>query len=395
MFKVDDIRKFEDVIIGFRRDFHMHPELGFEETRTSKIVEDALNSWGLEVETGIGKTGVIGILRGQENGKTVALRADMDALPLHEENEDITYKSTFDGKMHACGHDAHTAMLLGAAKVLSENKDKVQGTVKFIFQPAEEGPAPGGGSQVVASGALDDVDATFALHVGPGKVGHLSIHAREASAATDYFEIKVIGKGGHGAGAHMTIDPIVVASQVVCNLQSIVSREIDATESAVISIGSIHGGEAFNVIPEHVTLIGTVRTLNEEIREKVFERMDAFVNGITSTYGATYELTRGKGYPSLTNDESIVETLKALNVDLLGADKVEIQKKPLMGGEDFAYYTQTVPGAIAWLGSANESKGIMAIPHNPKFDIDEDCLAIGTCIHANFALKVLNQKEGE
>lgn len=390
MISINELKKYEKEIIEFRRDFHKHPELGFEETRTSDIVAHALKSWGLEVETGVGKTGVIGTLKGKSDGKTVALRADMDALPLQEENENISYKSTRAGKMHACGHDAHTAMLLGAAHVLSENLDKLKGTVKFVFQPAEEGPAPGGGSLVVESGVLENVDETLALHVGPMDIGSVSIHAKEASASTDYFEIKIIGKGGHGAGPHMTVDPIIVAAQVICNLQNIVSREIDATESAVISIGSIHGGEAFNVIPEEVKMVGTVRTLNEDIREMVFERMDAYVNGITSSFGAKYELVRGKGYPSLINDEKVVERVRQIGIKLLGEDKVEIAKKPLMGGEDFAYYTQKVPGVIAWLGSANNEKGIMAIPHNPKFDIDEDCLVIGTGIHVNFALDVLN-----
>lgn len=395
MFKVEEIRRFEQEIIDFRRDFHMHPELGFEEVRTSEIVANALQGWGLEVTRGIGKTGVIGILKGKEGGRTVALRADMDALPMQEENQNIPYKSKIDGKMHACGHDAHTAMLLGAAKVLSENREKVNGTIKFIFQPAEEGPAPGGGSYIVGSGALDDVDAAFAIHVGPSPCGELGIHAREASAATDFFEIKVIGTGGHGSAPHMSVDPIVIAAQIVGNLQNIITRETDATESAVLSICSINGGEAFNVIPEVVTMTGTVRTLNEEVREKVFDRMASYVKGITMTYNADYEFNRGKGYPSLTNNEDIVQLVHEVGSEMLGKDKVTIFKKALMGGEDFAYYTQKVPGVIAWLGNMNSDKDIVGIPHNPKFDIDEDCLALGTCLHANFALKVLNQEKGE
>lgn len=274
MISINEIKKYEKEIIDIRRDIHMHPETGFEEVRTSEKVAKLLEEYGIEVIRNIAKTGVVGILKGTGEGKTIALRADMDALNMPEECE-LEYKSKIDGKMHGCGHDTHTAMLLGAAKALSENRDKINGTVKFVFQPAEEGPKPGGGTLVMESGILDDVDAIYAIHVNPlFETGMIAIYQNEAMASTDFFRIVLKGKGTHASAPHTGIDPIVMSSQVISAFQNIISRELDPVDPAVISVCTINGGSTFNVIPEDVTLTGTVRTLNEEVREKVFDRME-------------------------------------------------------------------------------------------------------------------------
>ena len=294
---IDDIKAVEQDLIHYRRSIHMHPETGFEESKTSEMVAGLLEEFGLEIITGIGKTGIIGILRGQPQKKTIALRADMDALNIQEEVE-TTYKSRVNGKMHACGHDAHTAMLLGAAKVLSTKRKNIKGTVKFVFQPAEEGPAPGGGSLIMESGHLDDVDAVFAIHVNPiFETGRIGIYKKEAMAATDFFKIDLIGKGGHAAEPQTSIDPIIMAGQTVCAFQNIVSREISPVEPAVLSVCTINGGKQFNAIPEKVTMTGTVRTLCEDTRERIFKRMEEILTHISGMHNGGYAFDRKKRLP--------------------------------------------------------------------------------------------------
>ena len=387
---IDDIKTIEQDIIHYRRTIHLHPETGFAEFKTSEMVAGLLEEFGLEVIKGIAKTGVIGILKGQEQGKTIALRADMDALNIQEEVQ-TEYKSRVDGKMHACGHDAHTAMLLGAAKVLSTKREEIKGTVKFVFQPAEEGPAPGGGSLIMASGHLDDVDAVFAIHVNPiFETGQIGICKKEAMASTDFFEIELIGKGGHAAEPHTTIDPIIMAGQMLCAFQNIVSREINPVEPAVLSVCTINGGNQFNAIPEKVTMTGTVRTLSEEARERIFRRMGEIITHISGMHNGRYAFDRKRGYPALANHENMVEFVRGVGNGLLGEENVILLDKPTMGGEDFAYFLQKIPGAIFWLGCGNEAKGITEMLHNPNFLMDEDALILGTAIHANLAYHYLH-----
>ncbi|WP_346939926.1 amidohydrolase [uncultured Clostridium sp.] len=392
MISINEIKKYEQDIIDFRRDIHMYPETGFEEVRTSEKVAKLLEEYGIEVVRNIAKTGVIGILKGISEGKTIALRADMDALNMPEECE-LEYKSKIDGKMHGCGHDTHTAMLLGAAKVLSENRDKINGTVKFVFQPAEEGPKPGGGTLVMESGILDDVDAIYAIHVNPlFETGMIEINQNEAMASTDFFRIVLKGKGTHASAPHTGIDPIMMSSQVLAAFQNIISRELDPVDPAVLSVCTINGGSTFNVIPENVTLTGTVRTLNEEVREKVFDRMENIVKSITDMYNGSYEFQREKAYPPTINHENMVEFAVDVCKEIVGNERVIKLKKPNMGGEDFAYYLKKIPGALMWLGCGNKEKGSTAMLHNSKFVMDEDALIIGTAVHVNLVLGYLNSK---
>ena len=387
---IDDIKAIEQDIIHYRRSIHMHPETGFEEFKTSEMVADLLEEFGLEIIKGVGKTGVIGILKGQSQIKTIALRADMDALNIHEEVR-TEYKSRVDGKMHACGHDAHTAMLLGAAKVLSTKRENIKGTVKFVFQPAEEGPAPGGGSLIMESGHLDDVDAVFAIHANPiFETGQIGICKKEAMAATDFFEIELIGKGGHAAEPQTGIDPIIMAGQMLCAFQNIISREINPVEPAVLSVCTINGGHQFNAIPEKVTMTGTVRTLSEDTRERIFKRMEEIIMHISAMHNGRYAFDRKKGYPALVNHENMVEFVMDVCKGFLGDENVILLDKPTMGGEDFAYFLQKIPGAIFWLGCGNKEKGITEMLHNSNFMMDEDALILGTAIHVNLVYHYLN-----
>ena len=387
---IDDIKAIEQDIIYYRRSIHMHPETGFTESKTSEMVAGLLDEFGLEIIKGIGKTGVIGILRGPPQRKTIALRADMDALNIQEKVE-TAYKSRVDGKMHACGHDAHTAMLLGAAKVLSTKREDIKGTVKFVFQPAEEGPAPGGASLIMESGHLDDVDAVFAIHVNPiFETGWIGIYKKEAMAATDFFKIDLIGKGGHAAEPQTSIDPIIMAGQTVCAFQNIISREISPVEPAVLSVCTINGGNQFNAIPEKVTLTGTVRTLCEDTRERIFNRMEEIITHISGMHNGGYAFDRKRGYPALVNHENMVEFVMDVCKGLLGEENVILLDKPTMGGEDFAYFLQKIPGAIFWLGCGNQEKGITEMLHNSNFVMDEDALILGTAIHVNLVYHYLN-----
>jgi len=387
---IADIKTIEQDIIHYRRSIHLHPETGFEEFKTSEMVAVLLEEFGLEVIKGIGKTGIIGILKGQQQSKTIALRADMDALNIQEEVE-TEYKSKVDGKMHACGHDAHTAMLLGAAKVLSAKKEHLRGTIKFVFQPAEEGPAPGGGSLIMESGLLDDVEAIFAIHINPNfETGQIGIYKKEAMASTDFFKVDLIGKGGHAAEPQTCIDPIIMAGQTLCAFQNIVSREISPVEPAVLSVCTINGGNQFNAIPEKVTMTGTVRTLSEDTREKIFKRMEEIIAHISGMHNGRYAFDRKRGYPALANNENRAEFVMKVCKGLLGEENVLLLDKPTMGGEDFAYYLQKIPGAIFWLGCGNKEKGITDMLHNSNFVMDEDALILGTAIHVNLVYHYLN-----
>ena len=379
--------ELKDKIIEWRRHLHKHPELSFEEYKTAEFVKEKLEKLNFEIEYPVAKTGLVATLKGKTEGPTVALRADMDALPIQEEGE-TEYKSTVDGVGHLCGHDAHTAILLGAAHIISENPPE-QGNIKLLFQPAEEGY--GGADVMVQEGALKnpDVDAVAGLHVHPTiKTGETSITEGFATACTDSFDIKIIGKGGHAAHPHLSIDPIAISSTVIAALQQIVSRNIDPLENIVLTIGKIEGGFARNVIAPEVTLEGTVRLLNPELRPKVKETMHEYLNGITSGMGASYELEYTYGYPSVFNDPALIPTLRTTVDKILGEGQL-LDVNPSMGGEDFSYFAREVPGVFFRLGT-NGGEDTAYPNHHPKFNVDEDALHYGAAILSQFAYDYLD-----
>lgn len=371
--------KYKEELIALRREFHKNPELGWEEIRTGKRVEEELKKIGIGVER-VAKTGIVGTLKGREGGKVVALRADMDALPIEEANNDIPYKSKNKGVMHACGHDGHTAMLLIAAKVLWELRDQIKGTVKFIFQPAEE-PIQGG-KMMLDEGVMEGVDAILGIHIWSQlPTGKVSLEPGPRFAAGDRFKITVKGKGSHGAVPHLGVDAIVVASAIVMNLQTIVSREIDPLEPVVVSIGTVNGGFNFNVICNEVVLEGTTRSFNQDIQNRFPDRIRRIVDNVASSFNAKAEVDYTIGSLSCINHPAISQIAKAGITKLYGEDVV-INFEKIMGGEDFAYLIQTVPGIIVFLGGGNKAKNTTYPHHHEKFNIDEDALPVGTSLYA-------------
>ena len=377
----------KDELISWRRFLHQHPELAFEEENTKQFIQKKLKEFGIESKI-LAKTGVVALLTGKEQGPTIALRADMDALPIQEENN-VPYVSTIPGKGHMCGHDAHIAMLLGAAKILSK-KNIEKGNVKFIFQPAEE--IGGGAKALIEEGVLDNpaVDAILGLHVYPKlETGKITSEHGISCAACDFFEVEIHSEGGHGAHPHLTVDPITTAAEVIASLQHILSREIDPLSSAVVTIGQIHGGSANNIIPSTVKFSGTVRTLDPEVRKTMEERIDRITKGVTQAHRACYQLNYQYLFPSVTHNESLIPILEKTAKDVLGEGKLTYSK-PSMGGEDFSFYTEKVPGITFRLGTGNEAKGTTYSLHHPKFDVDEDALEIGTALIAKFTLNYLS-----
>ena len=376
-------------LVNIRRHLHENPELGFEEVATAQYIADYLAGLGLEVTSQVAKTGVVALIRGVQPGKTVAIRADMDALPIQELNE-VPYKSKHPGKMHACGHDAHVAAAIGAARILWELRDQINGNVKFIFQPAEE--APGGAEPMIAAGVLENpaVDAIIGGHVwGSLESGIIEVMSGPTMASSDIIRLKIIGKGGHAAQPHTTIDPIVIASEIVGALQKLVSRQTDPFESVVISICSFHAGDVFNVIPHSAYLEGAVRTLNNELRQELPQKIEKIIRGITEPYGATYELDYYLGYPVTVNDPGVTETVRKAAVSVLGADKVRVAARASMGGEDYAYFLNKVPGTYIRIGTRNPEKGICQEMHHPRFDIDEAVLELTPVVYAQAAFDLL------
>lgn len=369
-------------IISWRRHLHQYPELSFEEVETVRFVKEKLEQLNFDIEYPIAKTGLIATLKGESEGPTVALRADMDALPIQEESN-LPYKSSVDGVGHLCGHDAHTAILLGAAHILSQNPLK-KGNIKLLFQPAEEGYS--GAEVMVNEGALQNpaVDVIAGLHVHPTvKTGETSITEGYATACADSFDIKIIGKGGHAAHPHLSIDPIAIASTVIASLQQVVSRNVDPLENIVLTIGKINGGFARNVIAPEVTLEGTVRLLNPNLRPLVKEKMDEYLKGITEGMGGTYEFTYTDGIPSVYNEPTLIPDLQHSIDKILGENQL-LKVKPSMGGEDFSYYTNEIPGVFFRLGT-NGSEDTSYPNHHPKFNVDEDALPYGSAILVQFA----------
>ena len=382
------VRGFEKQIIELRRDFHMHPELANDEVRTSRVVGEVLEGLGLKVTRGIPETGVVAVLEGRGGGKTVALRADMDALPIQDQKE-VTYSSRVEGKMHACGHDAHTAMLLGAAMVLTEIKDNLNGRVKFIFQPAEE--TIGGAARMIEAGVMEDpdVDAVFGLHVSPElETGTVGIRYGIANACSDDVFIEVLGRSAHGAQPNEGVDAIVIAAQVLSALQHIISRGIDPLESATLTIGTIKGGRQANIIADRVAMNGTIRTLDSAVRDKIQSSIEEIAVNICRSMGGQCRVAFRPGYPMLINDNAMTDLVRNAAGRIVGNSVMEIQK-PRLGVEDFAFYLQRAPGAFWRLGTGNKEKGIDCITHSPNFDIDEDALSIGTAVHAQTVLEYL------
>ena len=380
-----EIKDIEKNIIDWRRDFNRYPELGFDEHRTSKIIGEALKEMGLAPQMNVGKTGVTADLTFGE-GPTIALRADMDALPMQEPSG-LDFSSKHDGVMHACGHDGHMAMLLGAAKVLTQNGDSFNGTVRIIFQPAEEGA--GGARYMIEDGCLDGVDEIYGIHVWNYQpVGEVGITDGPVLAAADMFEINIKGIGGHGAAPQGTVDAVVVASHLVQALQTIVSRNTNPLESIVVTIGTINGGHNFNIIADEVTLSGTARAYTEENRNLIKTRMAEIIDGVAKTFGAEISFDYEDGYPpTINHTDPVNKVLKA-------AERVVGEKAGMpylsMGGEDFSYYLQKIPGCFFFVGSAPNDQKLFETPHHcSHFTMDERALLIGPSIYLNLVDDIL------
>ncbi|WP_308661218.1 M20 family metallopeptidase [Alicyclobacillus sp. SP_1] len=378
-------------LVEWRRYFHANPELSFQERHTSQFVYDTLASLpNLELSRPTA-TSVMARLKGTGPGLVLALRADMDALPIHEENT-FPFASQQDGVMHACGHDGHTAMLLATAKILSQMTAQFSGEVRFLFQHAEE-LFPGGAKEMVEAGVLDGVHRVLGIHLwAPLQVGKIGIRTGALLAAPDRFVIRIVGAGGHAAQPHLTVDSIAVAAQVVTNLQHVVARTVDPLDAMVLSITQIHGGTADNIIPGSVELRGTVRTFTSELRAQAPLTMERVIRGVTEAHGATYEFSYENGYRAVVNDEATTERLRKILTEGFGAEVVE-EGVPTMGGEDFSAYQDKVPGTFFFVGAGNEAKGIVYPHHHPRFTVDEAALPIGVKSFVLAVLGFLNECE--
>jgi amidohydrolase len=380
-------RVLEPQLVQWRRQIHQYPELGFRETRTASYVVDNLRDMGIEVQPGVGITGVVARI-GDGNGPVIGIRADMDALPIDEAN-DVPYKSQIPGVMHACGHDAHTAILLGVAKMLTETPNLPGGEIRLLFQPSEEmwdEEGKSGASRMIDDQALEGLDAVIALHVDSEKPsGQVRISEGYICAAVDDFTASIIGEGCHGASPHKGLDPIFIQAQVINAIQGIISRRIKPTQPALITVGSIHGGSASNVIPASVELTGTIRSYSEEIRVQLHEELErAFA--LTRAFGGDYTLKIRRGYPSVYNDGDVAGLIRKVGVQAVG-DEMTVQSEPGMGAEDFAYMSQKAPGAMFMLGARLDSTN--RPHHSPIFDIDETCMPVGAAVLAETAVRLL------
>ena len=379
-----------------RRDFHMHPELGFREVRTGGIVAKELESLGLEVTKGVGKTGVVGLLEGGKPGPTLLLRFDMDALPIVEETG-AEYESHNSGVMHACGHDGHTSIGLTVAKILHAQKDTLAGNIKFCFQPSEEGrngEEMGGAQMMIRDGVLDSpkVDMTLSLHLWNERpLGWLGIAAGPVMACADQFHIRIIGKGGHGAIPNATIDPIVAGAQIVSAAQSIVARNVSPLDTAVVSFTTFHSGTAFNVIPREAILQGTIRSFEGRVRQKVHERLAQIVSGVASALGCESEIEITSITPALVNDERITASVLESARRIFPESKIDSAPYVTMGAEDMAYMQEKVPGCFFFVGSADSSRGLDYGHHHPKFDFDEEALVRAAALMAQAAADLLSK----
>ncbi|MCB1497400.1 MAG: amidohydrolase [Bauldia sp.] len=370
---INRLADFQDDIVAWRHEFHSHPEILYDVHRTAASVAEKLTSFGLdEVTTGIGRTGVVGVIRGRsDGGRVIGLRADMDALPI-KETTGKPYASTIDGRMHACGHDGHTAMLLGAARYLAETRN-FDGTAVVIFQPAEEGG--GGGKAMVEDGLMErwGIEEVYGMHNMPGiPVGEFAIRPGSIMAATDDFTIDITGVGGHAAQPHVSVDPVVVGAAIVQALQSVVSRSVNPVESAVVSVTKFHAGDALNIIAETAHLAGTTRTLDPTVRDLAESRIRTIVESISAAHGARATLDYVRNYPVTVNNDAATEFAAMVAADVVGADRVDTDVQPLMGGEDFSYMLEERPGAFIFVGNG-DSAGL----HSPAYDFDDDAIPIG------------------
>jgi len=380
------VQQHKDLIIHTRRDLHRIPEPAYTEEKTSAYVAEYLRKEDLEIQTGIARTGVVALMKLAGPGRTLMIRADMDALPISEETG-LPFASTHKGAMHACGHDAHMAMVLGALTILNKVKDTLNGNIKFLFQPAEEGP--GGAKAMIEAGVLENprVDHSIGCHVWPAiPEGTIGVKAGALMAAMDRFDIRIVGRGGHGAMPHLCVDALEVGTQVTNALQRIVSRQMNPLNPTVVTIGSFHAGTTFNVIPGEAELCGTTRTFDRAIWNSWPERIEEIVRGVCESMRAGYELTYAQGYPPLFNDQSMAEVVRRCAEDAVGANRV-IEPEPTMGGEDMALYLERSKGCFFFLGVGRE--GCAAL-HNPKFDLNEEALSIGVETYCRVALELLS-----
>jgi amidohydrolase len=383
---VDSVR---DTVIEWRRYLHRNPELSFHEERTSQFVADRLAEFGGMEITRPTPTSVVARLIGPKPGPVLAIRADMDALPIEERNTH-EFVSRTPGVMHACGHDGHTSMLLGAAAVLAARRDEIAGEVRFVFQHAEE-LLPGGGQELVRAGVMDGVDLVIGAHLWlPMPFGQVGVKAGPLMASPDTFRITISGDGGHAAMPHKSVDPVVVAAQVIINLQHIVSRNVDPLAPAVVSVTTLHGGTIHNVIPGSVQLEGTIRTFDPAVRSEIPALMERIIAGVTAAHGARYELSIERGYHAVINDERASDLLRRAVARAVGP-QVLVEATACMGGEDFSAYQQTTPGSFFYIGARNEERGIVHPHHHERFDLDERALDYGTRIFVAAALEYVGE----
>lgn len=380
-------------MVKWRRDFHRNPELSFKEKETARKVASVLTNLGLEVRTGIGGHGLVGLLHGKGQGPTVALRSDMDALPIQDE-KDCPYRSQVPGVMHACGHDGHMAALLGAAAILTDIKEQWNGSILFLFQHAEE-LLPGGAVSMIDEGVLDGVDGIFGLHLWtPLPCGVIGIRSGEIMASADSFEVEITGKGGHGGLPHEAIDSVVIASHVIVQLQTIISRYLNPLDAGVITIGQIEAGNTYNVIAERCRFLGTVRAFKQGTREAIVKKMEEVIQAVCRMFGADYRFHYTWGYPPVVNDPEATNRLIESAKEIVGEQGVW-KIDPVMAGEDFAYYLKERPGAFCFLGAGNPERNITAPHHHPLFDFDEQAMKIGAELWIRTALRFLSSAKEE
>lgn len=372
-----DIRALQEQLVRWRRHLHQRPELGFKEQLTAEFIENKLREWGIDHQTEIAKTGIVATIEGKQPGKVLAIRADMDALPIQEANE-VPYRSQHDGIMHACGHDGHTAIALGTAYYLSGHRNTFNGTVKIIFQPAEEGP--GGAKPMIEAGVLKnpDVDAIIGLHLWNNlSLGQIGVRTGALMAAVELFQCTILGKGGHGAMPHQTIDSVLLSAQIVNALQTIVARNVSPIDSAVVTVGELHAGTAHNVIADTARMSGTVRYFNPELEAYMGKRIEQIIAGICQSHGATYELEYWQLYPPVINDAQIAQLVRSVATEVVETPLGVVPECQTMGGEDMSFFLQEVPGCYFFVGSANPAKDLAYPHHHPRFDFDETALGMG------------------
>lgn len=390
MQSMERAREIHEDIVTIRRDLHRHPELSTKEFRTGKTVASHLDKWGIEYETGCADTGIVGMIRGKKGeGRTVAARADMDALPI-EEAEGLPFRSVNSKVMHACGHDAHTAILLGTARILKEAEDEFGGTVKLFFQPAEE--AVGGAQRMIRDGCMENprVDYTLGIHVMPNvPAGKVELKYGKLCADTGGLSIRIRGKSGHAAYPDTAIDAITIAAQVITALQQLVSRSVSPLNSVVLTFGTIHGGEKANIIAGEVELVGTLRTLDNQTKSAVREKIEQIAVGTARAFGADADVSFHDGYIALVNDDRVVDVVAAAAERVVGTENILYKEFPSMGGEDFSYFGEAAPSAFYHIGCGNPEKGITAPLHSRDFKIDEECLVTGVAMQVESVLALL------